>query len=269
VGIVGTEQQAAIARKPGRRGSTQRLAELAGDAPPTTIPEVVERLAAIRDHAATTSLLGENDGIAAFSKLYHIITRRIGDMVESGEFQSSPFLVRLDLEFAERYFRALRSYAADIHTAPGVWRVLFDNRSDPNVAPVNFATLGVNAHINFDLAHALIATWRHVAPDGDGHGSAQFHDYCLINEVFKIEMDGLREELDSILSNGPDGAPWDVGANWLADLVVTFTRDLAWDEAKRVWERGASPEECRASERRLDAIATFIGQGVLRSPLPF
>jgi uncharacterized protein DUF5995 len=258
-----------MGEKPGPTGSTQRLAELAGDSPATSIPEVVKRLEEIRDYAANTSLLGENDGIASFAKLYHVITRRVGEMVESGEFQSSPFLVRLDLEFAERFFQALRRYAADIHTAPGVWRVLFDNRSDPNVAPVNFAVLGVNAHINFDLAHALIATWRHVAPDGDDTESAQYHDYRLINEVFKMEMDGLREELDSLLSHGPDGAPWDVGANWLADLVVTFTRDLAWDEAKGVWERGASPEECRASERRLDSMATLIGQGVLRTPLPF
>lgn len=258
-----------IAHEPASTGSTQRLAELAGDAPATSIPEVVERLAEIRDHAASTSLLGENDGIAAFSKLYHVITRRIGDMAENGEFRSSPFLVQLDIEFAERYFQALRRYAADIHTAPGVWRVLFDNRSDPNVAPVNFAMLGVNAHINFDLAHALIATWRRIAPDGDGPDSAQHHDYRLVNDVFEIEMDGLREELDSLLSHGPDGAPWDVGANWLADLVVTFTRDLAWEEANRVWEQGATPEVCRLSERRLDSIATFIGQGLLRTPLPF
>jgi hypothetical protein len=258
-----------IAREPASTGSTQRLAELAGDAPPTSIPEVVKRLAEIRDHAASTSLLGENDGIAAFSKLYHIITSRVGDMVGSGEFRSSPFLVRLDIEFAERYFQALRRYAADMHTAPGVWRVLFDNRSDPRVPPVNFAVLGVNAHINFDLAHALIATWRHIEPDGDGPGSEQFHDYRLINDVFEMEMDGLREELDSLLSHGPDGAPWDVGANWLGELVVTFTRDLAWDEAKRVWKAGATPEACTASERRLDAMGTFIGEGVLRLPLPF
>jgi Family of unknown function (DUF5995) len=260
---------AQIAREPASTGSTQRLAELAGDGPATSIPEVVQRLAEIRDHAASTSLLGENDGIAAFSKLYHIITRRVGEMVESGEFKSSPFLVRLDLEFAERYFQALRRYAADIHTAPGVWRALFDNRSDPKVPPVNFAVLGVNAHINYDLAHALIATWRHVEPDGDGSGSEQFHDYRLINDVFEMEMDGLREELDSIFSNGPDGAPWDVGANWLADLVVIFTRDLAWEEAKRVWKAGASPEVCTASERRLDAMATFLAEGVLRLPVPF
>jgi uncharacterized protein DUF5995 len=264
-----TDEGAAIAGEPETTGSTQRLAELAGDTPPTTIPEVIKRLAEIRDYAASTSLLGENDGIASFAKLYHVITRRVGDMADNEEFESSEFLVRLDLEFAERFFQALRRYAADIHTAPGVWRVLFDNRSDPNVPPVNFAVLGVNAHINFDLAHALIATWRHEEPDGDGHGSAQYHDYRLVNEVFETEMDGLREELDSLLSHGPDGAPWDVGANWLADLVVTFTRDLAWDEAKRVWKAGASPEVCKASERRLDAMATFIGEGVLRSPLPF
>lgn len=266
MGTAETDREADIAQAP---GSTQRLAELAGDTPPTSIPEVIARLEAIRDHAASTSVLGENDGVASFTKLYHIITQRVGAMVEAGEFRSSPFLVRLDIEFAERFFRALRGYAADVHMVPGVWRVLFDNRTDPNVAPVNFAVLGVNAHINYDLAHALIATWRHVAPDGDGTDTAQYHDYRLVNDVFEMEMDRLREELDSLLSNGPDGAPWDVGANWLADLVVTFTRDLAWDEARRVWGQGAGPDVVRASERRLDSVATFIGEGVLRAPLPF
>ncbi|MBO3095573.1 DUF5995 family protein [Cellulomonas dongxiuzhuiae] len=247
----------------------RRLAGLAGDTPPTSIPEVVERLEAILDEAARSSPRGPDDGIASFTRLYLTITRRIGEMVASGEFRSSPFLVRLDLEFAERFFRALRDHADDARTAPGVWRVLFDNRSDPHVAPVNFAVLGVNAHINYDLAPALVATWRTVPPDGDGADSAQHHDYDLVNDVFALEMDGLREELGSLLSGGPDGAPWDVSANWLSDLVVTFTRDLAWIEATRVWRQGATPQACADSERRLDAIATFIGQGVLRAPLPF
>ena len=263
-----TEPASGIARRPGRRGSTQHIATLTGSTPATSIEEVCRRLAAIRDHAASTSLLGEGDGIASFSKLYHIITRRIGTMAADGDFRSTPFLVRLDIEFAERYFQALRSYADDIESAPRVWRVLFDNRSDPRVAPLNFAVAGVNAHINFDLSCALVATWRHVAPDGDGEGSAQFHDYRLINNVFEVEMDPLREDLDSLLSAGPDGAIWDRTANWMADLVIRFTRDLAWDEAKRVWRHGASPEACAASEERLDAVATFIGERLLRAPLP-
>jgi hypothetical protein len=267
-GIVTTRRQPAVALTPERRGSTQRLAELAGDRPAESIDEVVERLAAIRDHAARTSLLGEGDGIAAFSTLYHIITRRIGDLERDGDFRAPGFLVRLDIEFAERYFQALRSYAEDIASAPRVWRVLFDNRSDPHVAPVNFAVAGVNAHINFDLACALVATWRHVEPDGDGEDGAQFHDYRLVNEVFEAEMDPLREGMDSLLSAGPDGAIWDRAANWMADLVVRFTRDLAWNEAERVWRLGATPEVCTASEERLDAMAAFVGERLLRTPLP-
>ncbi|MGH3586871.1 MAG: DUF5995 family protein, partial [Pseudonocardia sp.] len=241
MGIFGIGEDApAIGRKPDSRGSTQRLAELAGDGPAGSIDEVARRLAAIRDHAASTSMLGENDGIASFSNLYHTITRRIESLANNGDFQHTEYLVQLDIDFAERYFQALRRYATDIETAPRVWRVLFDNRSDPTVAPVNFAVTGVNAHINVDLAAALVTTWRTFAPDGDGEGSAQFHDYRLINEVFEIEMDGLREKLDSMFSAGPDGAPWDVGANWIADLVIRFTRDLAWNEAKRVWSLGAT-----------------------------
>jgi Family of unknown function (DUF5995) len=266
---VGVEAQApVIRRRTSSRGSTQRLAELAGDGPASSIPEVVERLAAIRDHAASTSLLGEDDGIAAFSTLYHIITQRIGAMAENGEFRNTEFLVRLDIEFAERYFRALRHYAEEMASAPRVWRVLFDNRSDPSIAPVNFAMAGVNAHINFDLSCALVATWRHIVPDGDGEDSAQFHDYRLVNEVFEAEMDPLREMLDSLLSMGPDGAPWDRAANWIADLVIRFTRDLAWDEAKRVWEKGATAEVFAESEARLDSIASCISEHLLRTPLP-
>jgi hypothetical protein len=35
-----------------------------------------------------------------------------------------------------------------------------------------------------------------------------------------------------------------------------------------VWKAGASPEVCKASERRLDSMATFLAEGVLRLPLP-
>lgn len=255
-------------RPDGGHGTTQHLAHLAGATPATSIQEVLERLAAIRDHATSTSLLGEDDGIAAFTKLYHVITAHIGTLADRGEFRSREFLVRLDIEFAERYFAALRSYARDMSTAPRVWRVVFDNRSDPRIPALNFAVAGVNAHINYDLSCALVATWHHVAPDGDGHESAQFHDYRLINDVFEAEMDPLREDLDSLLSQGPDGAVWDRTANWMADLVIRFTRDLAWDEAKRVWDKGGDPEDVRASEAKLDAIATFIGETLVRTPLP-
>jgi hypothetical protein len=264
---VDTEDIGKLAQPGGGPGSTQHLARLAGTTMPESIPDVIRRLAAIHEYASGTSMLRDDDGIAAFTRLYHIITTRIGHLVDSGEFRDPDFLIRLDIEFAERYLRALRTYAEDMHRTPGVWRLLFDNRSDPRIAPVNFAVAGVNAHINFDLSCALVATWKHVTPDGDGSDSAQFHDYRLINDVFEQEMDPLREELGSFLSRGPDDAIWDRTANWVSDLVIRFTRDLAWDEAKRVWDRGADDKVMQASEEKLDSIASFVGERLLRAPI--
>lgn len=249
-------------------GTTQYLAVLAGNGPPTSIPEVLDRLVAIRDHAVRTSMRGEDDGIAAFTSLYHVITDTIGKLAAAGEFADSAFLVRLDLEFAERYFVALRRYATDAYAVPRPWRVLFDNRSNPCIPAVNFAVAGVNAHINYDLAAALVSTWDHVAPDGGGQKSAQYRDYCAINDVFETNMDPLRERLGSLLSQGPDNAWWDRAANHLADMVIRFTRDLAWDEAREVWTDGADDDRRQASDSKLDHIAGFLGGRLLSLPLP-
>jgi hypothetical protein len=57
--------------------STQELARIATNTV-DTIDDVVERLEQIRAHAATTALRGEQDGIAAFTLLYCIITQNVG-----------------------------------------------------------------------------------------------------------------------------------------------------------------------------------------------
>ena len=80
-------------------GSTQELAKIATE-PVDTIDDVVERLEQIRAHAAATALRGEQDGIAAFTLLYRIITQNVGRTVDTGGFQDPAFLTELDLQFA-------------------------------------------------------------------------------------------------------------------------------------------------------------------------
>ena len=242
-------------------GSTQRLAELAAP-DPGSIPEVLDRLEKIRDHADETSLLGENDGIACFSKLYHIITANVGDTADSHGFADPEFLIQLDIEFATRYFRALQAYARDMDSAPRCWRVLFDHRSDLDVRPVHFAAVGVNAHVNYDLALALVSTWTKVPPDR----RRQLADYRRINDIFAKEMDGLRETFRSLISEGEDGNLWDRLANRASDLLVRFTRDLAWDEATDIWKARDRDRARARSDRRLDVAAEIIGLGLLRAP---
>ncbi len=244
------------------RGSTQELARMTAKEV-HSIADVVQRLEEVRDYAANTSLLGEDDGIACFTRLYHIITKNVLDTAAAGQFADEAFLTRLDLEFARRYFQALRAYAANTQGAPRCWRLLFDRRADRDVRPVHFAAAGVNAHVNFDLAAALLVTWEDFPPDP---GGARLADYRCINDIFAVEMDGLRELFGSSLSAGEDGSLWDRFANRASDLLVRLTRDLAWDEAIEVWEAKDRQRAARSSERKLDAIAEILGRGLLESP---
>ncbi len=108
---------------------------------PTTVPEVITKLGTISE-LAKTSPQGEADGIVCFTSLYRTITANVLRWLEEGKFENSEYLATLDLEFVERYFQALRSYAFDRPATPRCWRVLFDNRSDTRISRLHFAVEG-------------------------------------------------------------------------------------------------------------------------------
>src|SRR5689334_21471649 len=199
------------------------LAELAGPGAAGSIAEVLDRLAAIRA-AAAASGRGDDDGVAVITVYCHVVTATVDELRAGGRFGAPEFVVQLGLEVAEGYFTALRRYAVDPRTTPLAWRVLFERRTDPAVPPARFAVAGANAQLNLDLAGALVCTWERVGPDDGTPDSRQYRDYCLLNEVCEATLDPFRERLATGPAPDPTGAP-------LADLVVRFTRDLAWDEA--------------------------------------
>lgn len=257
-------------RDDGTQAATDRLAELAGSGAPADIPEVLRRLDAIEDHLAGTSGRGAEDGVASFTRLYREITAEIGKRDDDGGFLApGRFLARLDVQFAERYFEALRAYALNRGATPRCWQVLFALRQVPGIPMANFAAAGVNAHINYDLSAALLRTWNLGPPITERHRPEQLRDYDVVNEVFAGQMDGLRHEMQTWISRGRDGSAADRFANWTADLVVRWTRQMAWDVASDVWR----PDDCDAavarSDERLGGMAGDLGAVILRVPLPF
>jgi hypothetical protein len=225
-------------------------------APLRSIAEVARKLAAVGDYASAVSPRGDQDGIASFARLYRIIT----DTVDARPFADRAFLVRLDIEFARRYFAALRAYALDPDAAPRCWRVLFDRRLDPAVEPAQFAAAGVNAHINYDLAVALLATFPQFPPSELRRG-----DYDGINDVFALRMRQLRQLFASPLSAAPPVV--DRGADRVSDLLVRGTRTVAWDLALQVWNAADRAAAATALDRELDRVATVIGGVLLDTPL--
>src|SRR2546423_2757452 len=77
--------------------------------PATEVPELIERLTAIRD---ATGEVAPRCGITNFSDLYLTITQCIWDHIQKGGFfTDNQYLDRLDVGFANRYLDALRAWA--------------------------------------------------------------------------------------------------------------------------------------------------------------
>lgn len=243
-----------------RRGTTQHLATMIAKRKISTITDVTRLLDDIHRYTLN-STGGDRDGIACFTLLYHDITATVDDTV----YQDRDFLVRLDIEFAKRYFAALTQFAENRESAPKPWRLLFDLRSDPEIQPVQFAVAGVNAHINYDLAPALLATWKHFPPE-DGR---RRDDYDLVDGIFREHMDGLRERFKAAWAEeGEDGDALDWAANRLGSMIVRHFRANAWDDAMRVWSREQHDREQEHGKllRELEFEAGLFAGGFLRTP---
>jgi hypothetical protein len=227
--------------------------------PVTTVAEVLRRLEAL-DEA-----LPPSDGVKWFNKLYLEVTRHVAASVP-GATQAAPgFLEALDVFFGNRYFDALDA-AGGGPTLPAsyafhAWKPLFAARFETDIAPVQFALAGMNAHINHDLAIGVCDTCaaRGTEPRADG---PEHRDYESVNgliadverEMKSWMMTGLLKELD--LAFGPVD---DIVAVW----NVEKARDAAWVRAEVIWSLRAAPPLLEDYEAMNDRAVGFAGRALL------
>ena len=243
--------------------NNRKLARLAARRP-TTVPEVVDVLANIRNVADSLGGKGEDhrDGIACFSDLYHTITQDVLAKYRAGRlFHCGRFILELDLKFAQRYLDALRTWLAGDPT-PACWQILFDRRQDDR-ARWRFAVVGVNAHVNFDLTFALLDVWEDHPDDPLSAEWEQRADYEAINTIFRDNMDSLCEIHEAPWTRWgellPDGGIIDRIANRGGDMLVQRTREVAWEEAVELWPR-RGPGYRSAKSAELDGDAKDLAE---------
>src|SRR4051812_25567748 len=94
----------------------------------STVDEAIERMEEISEHLERTSPRGAKDGLACFNFLYTTITKRVREGIQSGFFEDRAFLTQLDIDFANRYLNALRSYVTNEKETPRSWHVLLERR---------------------------------------------------------------------------------------------------------------------------------------------
>src|SRR5215211_5063814 len=197
------------------------------------------------------------DGVACFNGMYLQVTEAVRDDMPS--FESPQFVERLDVLFAEFYFQAFDAAAAHAWVSKA-WAPLFERKDASDVLALQFALAGMNAHINNDIAHALVLTWRELDLE-PARDTPEYRDYERVNAILeRVEgeikgplSDRLVTEVDTLL-----GTADDVLALW----SIRRAREEAWRRARIM--RAAPDAEL---DGLFDRFVGFAGHLLLRQTI--
>jgi uncharacterized protein DUF5995 len=214
------------------------------------VDEVLRILSELQDVFA-----GSGSPAAGFHHLYVATTTEVARRLAAGAFEAPAFICALDARFAVRYLSAIRAMATGAEV-PRSWQVVLDARTEASLMARTAA--GVNAHINFDLPFALLATLRDAPEFPAMPDSPEYRDYLEVNDIF---YDLLPQALDFTIGH-------DAFLGWLyrladardnAEQLIEFARRLAWLVCEsHLWPIPA--DEVRALRRREGWIDWLVAQ---------
>ena len=233
---------------------------------PDDVPAVVDQLIELQEVLCQVPPLLHGNPLCEFNRIYLTITQNVLERLYAGGFRDPAFVSRLSVEFAARYFDALRAWAGagTSPRCPQVWACLFQRIGVPGSRPLPSTCAGVNAHLNFDLPFALVTTFDYFGTDPIDD-SDQHHDYLLINDIFAEAIPGLRpgnlgkwQVLIDTMNDRLD--------DWWQGESVEYTRNVAWRNAQKLWDVRHDMAATDRERSTLDHSAAGLNR-LLLSPL--
>ena len=222
---------------------------------------VVDPIDAVASHMeAIAAPLDPSDGVARFNELYLAVTRAVALDTGADTFEAPGFISRLDVVFADLYFTAIDDSLAG-RPVPKAWAPLFEKRHAKGIAPLQFAIAGMNAHINHDLALALVSTSSELGITLD-RDSPQHRDYVAVDAVLQRVQDEIKERFTTGIVKDIDttfGRVDDMVANW----SVGRARDNAWTQAQTLAALDRMPALREQFELALARNVGFAGRALL------
>jgi Family of unknown function (DUF5995) len=210
----------------------------------------------IRVMRAIDAMLPDDDGLKWFNLLYLRVTESVKNAPPAGGWHDPQWLERLDVVFAQLYFDAARE-----PERAKAWRPLFRARRRADVARIQFAFAGMNAHINHDLALAVVRTGeeRNIVPR---RGMPQHRDFERVNALLEaVEAEVKAFLLTGVLRHvdGTLGRLDDVLAIW----KVSKARDTAWSNAEVLWQLRQLPFAAENFMRSVAGLVSLSSGGLL------
>ena len=153
------------------------------------IKTIADVLIKLNEIIAVAEKTGSRQGY--FAVLYKEMTFAVQQGILRNKFTDGPRMEKMDVIFAKRYIDAHEAYALGQKVTNG-WQTAFDACKRNDLAVIQHLILGVNTHINLDLAIATAET----AP-----GSAIMDmqaDYEIINNIIASLVDDVQDKLTKV-----------------------------------------------------------------------
>lgn len=126
-----------------------------------------------------------------FAALYLRMTKAVKEGIDNGIFEDGSRMEHLDICFALRYTEAWKCYQ-DRKPCSRSWQYTFDSTLNNNNIVLQHLLLGVNTHINLDLAIAAAT----VAPREKIYSLEK--DFTAINSIIAHLIDDIQECLSQV-----------------------------------------------------------------------
>jgi hypothetical protein len=214
-----------------------------------TITDVVLSLDAIVQES-----IGTKSRVGYFAALYKRMTMAVREGIEKGQFEDGPRMEKLDILFAQRFFDAYDAFKNG-QPCSSCWQCAFTGCNDRALIVLQHLLLGINAHVNLDLAIAAAT----LAPGNSIHALEK--DFTYINVLIATLIDDVQRCLEEVWF--PMRFLRNV-INHQGVAVLNFSmaaaRKAAWNNA--VLLAGMNPAEQIAHTKKLDAMVCNIGQRI-------
>jgi len=210
-------------------------------------------------------ILQNHDGLKWFNLLYLKVTESVRDRPPAEGWENQEYVERLAVIFAGLYFSAIASWQRDPDRVARSWAPLFRFRQRRDIARVQFAIAGMNAHINHDLAIALVQVSEEQG-SVPRRGSPEHRDFERTNDI----LERVSEQVKQFLSTGIVGE-LDQDLGRLDDVVALWSvrkaRDTAYSNGEILWQLRATPLLNDAFLKNLDRLVGLSSQGLLVAKL--
>jgi Family of unknown function (DUF5995) len=207
-----------------------------------------------RMEALLLRLREQGDANRHFLATYLRTTRAVRNELATGGFLDRAWVERWDVAFAELYLDALEAERAG-RRPPAPWAIAFGAARERQLPSLRHVLLGMNAHINFDLAQSLLAVITDQELDDPELVARRAADHKHIDDVLVARVAAEDAELASRGRSRTD--------RLLAPLNRLSTKRFLKESRAKVWAntrllgqaRRAGPEGYQARLAELERLA--------------